>query len=127
MNKVVDAIAIAVILASIVGCGQKKTGGGSRSIGAGATARASVYGIRAGMKLGFLMFPDIPSEGTNVSAGLEINGTEYKFANGRVFLVSTKGDAILVDQLNVSISDIRYDAEIDRIVKLQEVQEFLTK
>ena len=139
------------VLASIVGCGKlEQTGGGSRGIVAGAIARVAVYGFRAEKKLGFVMFTDIPSEGTSVSAGstwtgqieptkgltvdykgsadgLEINGTEYKFANGRVFLVSTKGDTILVDQLNVPIGDIRYDAEIDRIVKLKEVREFLTK
>jgi DNA polymerase III sliding clamp (beta) subunit (PCNA family) len=56
-----------------------------------------------------------------------IEGTEYKFANGRVFLVSTEGDKISVRQLDIPISDATYDAEIDRIAELEEVQEFLSK
>ena len=59
--------------------------------------------------------------------GLEINGTEHKFTTGRIFLVSTKGDTISVEQLNVPIGDAPYEAEIDRIIELKEVQEFLTK
>lgn len=147
MKTIVNVIGIVLILVSIVGCGKEKTGGGSRSIVAGAIARESVYGIRAGKKLGFVMFTDIPSEGTNVSAGstwtgrieptkgltvnykgstdgLEINGTEYRFEAGRVFMVSTKGDALSVEQLNVLIGDAPYGAEIDRIAKLKEVQKF---
>jgi len=151
MKALVNAIAIAVLLASSVGCGKLEiSGGGSRSIAAGAIARAAVYGFRAEKELGFVLFTDIPSEGTSVSAGstwtgqieptkglavdykgsadgLEINGTEYSFANGRVFLVSTKEDNISVDHLDVPIGDAMYDAEIDRIVKLEEVQEFLTE
>ncbi len=70
MKTVVNAIAIAVLLASIVGCGKLElTGGGSRSIVAGAIARAAVYGFGAEEKLGFVMFTDIPSEGTMASAG----------------------------------------------------------
>jgi hypothetical protein len=59
--------------------------------------------------------------------GLEINGTGYTFAKGRVFLVSTKQGSISVGQLDVPIGDAVYDAEIDRIVELDEVQKFLTK
>jgi hypothetical protein len=150
MKKLINLIAIAVILASIVGCKKEKTGGGSRSIVAGTTARASVYGISAGMKLGFVMFTDIPSDGANVSAGstwtghieptkglavnyegstdeLKINGIEHEFAGGRIFLVSTTGDTLSIEQLNVPIGDAPYDAEIDRIVMLKEVQAFLIK
>jgi hypothetical protein len=148
MKTFVNAIAIALLLASIVGCA-KQSGGGSRSVVAGSVVRAAVYGFHA-ETLGFVVFTDIPTEGTNVSAGatwtgqieptqgltvdykgsadgLEINGTEYKFANGKVFLVSTKEGNVSVGQLNVPIGDAVYDAEIDRIVELEEVQEFLTK
>ena len=55
MKTVVNAIAVAVLLASIVGCGtSEQTGGGSRGIVAGTIARAAVYGIRAEKKLGFV-------------------------------------------------------------------------
>ena len=147
MQTIVKTIAIAWILVSIVGCAKDKTGGGSRGIVAGGIAREAVYGILAGKELGFVMFTDLLSEGTSVSGGstwtgkikptegltvsyrgsedgLEIDGTEYTFVNGRVFTVSTKGDALSVDQLDTPIGDALYDAEIDRIVELKEVQAF---
>ena len=140
----------ALILALIIGCGKFESGGGSRSVLAGGTNTEAVYGFGEGKKLGFVMFTDIPSEGTVASAGstwtghiapkegqavvykgsadgLDINGTEYKFANGRVFLVSSKDDNISVSQLNFPIKDSIYDAEIDRIAETEEVQEFLSK
>jgi len=56
---------------------------------------------------------------------IDINGAEYSFANGRVFLVSTKGGKVSADQLDIPIGDADYDAEADRISGLREVQEFL--
>ena len=140
----------ALVLASIIGCGKSESGGGSRSVLAGGTSTEAVYGIGEGKKLGFVMFTDIPSEGTVASAGstwtghiapkkgqavnykgsadgLDINGTEYKFASGRVFLVSSKDDNISVSQINVPIGDASYDSEIDRIAKTADVQAFLSK
>ena len=68
MKTVVNAIAVTALLASIVGCGKsEEIGGGSRGIVAGTVARASVYGIRAEKKLRFVMFTDVPSEGTTAS------------------------------------------------------------
>lgn len=147
MKTFVNVIAIALILLSIVGCRKEETGGGSRGIVVGGIAREAVYGIRDRKELGFVMFTDLPSEGTSVSGGstwtgqikptegltvsyggsengLEIDGTEYKFTDGRVFAVSTKGDTLSVDQLDVPIGGALYDAEIDRIVELKEVQAF---
>ena len=69
MKTAVNAIAIAVLLESIVGCGEsEQNGGGSRGIIAGPIARAAVYGIRPEAQLRFVMFTDIPSESTIVSA-----------------------------------------------------------
>jgi hypothetical protein len=143
-------IVAALALASFVGCRKFESGGGSRSVVVGSTAYSAVYGFGEGKKLGFVMFTDISSEGTVASAGstwtghiapttgqtveykgsadrLDINGTEYTFANGRVFLVSTQEDNISVIQLNVPIGDSMYDAEIDRIEKTEDVQGFLAK
>ena len=61
------------------------------------------------------------------SDGILIHGTKHKFADGRVFLVETKGGTVWVEQLNVPIGDANYDAEIDRIAELEDVQEFLSK
>jgi hypothetical protein len=58
---------------------------------------------------------------------MDINGTEYEFVKGRVFLVSTKEGRISVNQLDIPISDANYEAEVDRIAELEEVQEFLSK
>jgi hypothetical protein len=95
------------------------------------------------------MFTDVASEGTVASGGsawtgsitpkmgqavdykgsangLEINGSQYNFTNGRVFLVSAKDDNVSVRQLNMPIKDASYASEIDRIVKTEEVQQFLS-
>jgi hypothetical protein len=139
-----------VILASIIGCGKLTSGGGSRSVSAGAENTTAVYGFDGGMKLAFVVFTDISSDGTVASGGstwtgsiapkkgravnytgsadrLDINGTEYKFASGRVFFVSTKDDAISVSQLDLPIGDENFDAEIDRIAETEEMQRLLSK
>ena len=147
MKKLITVAGLAVLLALIVGCGEK-VGGGTRSIAAGTTTTTAAYGIRAGKQLGFLMITDLGGKGTTGSGGttwtghikpetgsaifykgqsrgLEINGTEHDFASGRVFLVSARKGKISVTRLNIPIGDTRYDAEIDRIATMDEVQEFL--
>jgi len=61
------------------------------------------------------------------SGGMDIEGTEYEFAKGRVFLVSTEEGRISVNQLDIPTGDAKYGAEMDRIAELEEVQEFLSK
>ena len=144
MNKPLYLFAVSAMLLSLTGC-QEKLGGGSRSIVAGSSAKESVYGIRAGQELGFVIFTDHPSEGRASSAGsswtgrlggpdvqyegdsngLTINGTRYEFTDGRVFLVTTTGGTVSAKQLNIPIGSTQYDAEIDSISKRKEIQEFL--
>ena len=61
------------------------------------------------------------------SGGMDIEGTEYEFAKGRVFLVSTEEGRISVNQLDIPIGDAKYDAEIVRLAELEKVLEFLSK
>jgi hypothetical protein len=150
MNRRFSLIAGAVILALTVGCGAG-SGGGTRSIVAGTTSTTAAYGWSgADDQLGFVIFTDIDSQGSigsasgkwkgyikpttgpavryeSVSGGLDINGTNYDFANGRVFLASAKEGNISVSQLDIPIGDAKYDAEIDRIGEIEEVQKFLSK
>jgi hypothetical protein len=148
MKKTLNLTVISVMLVLLVGCGdQFGSGGGMRTIVTGTTAKQAVYGIDGGKKLGFVIFTDQPAEGRSSSAGsswtgelggpgvpyegdsdeLAIDGTRYKFANGRVFLVSSNDDGISVRQLNVPIGDATYKAEIERIAKLEDLREFLSK
>jgi hypothetical protein len=60
-----------------------------------------------------------------IDNGLDINGTEYEYGNGRVFLVSNKDDKITVSQVDVAIGDADYDDEVDRIIEMEKVQKFL--
>jgi hypothetical protein len=143
------AFLAAAILTSIIGCGEFGSGGGTRSVNAGGISARAVYGYSGDKKLGFVMFTDVASEGTVASGGsawtgsitpkmgqavdykgsangLEINGSQYNFTNGRVFLVSAKDDNVSVRQLNMPIKDASYASEIDRIVKTEEVQQFLS-
>ncbi len=138
---------ISVFLVSLSGCSEK-LGGGTRGIVAGATVKESVYGIRKGKELGFVIFTDLPSEGTRSSAGsnwtghikpasgpiveyagdsdgLTINGTRYEFTGGRVFLVTTSGGTVSAKQVNVEIGSASFDSEIDSITKQPEIQKFL--
>jgi len=138
-------------LAETVGVHQSfaSIGGGCRSIDAGKSPKEAVYGSCAG-QLAFVVFTDIQADGTTASGGstwtgeivpvkgmsvkyvgttvgLAINGTDYKFASGRVFLVSTKADKLSVTQLDVPVGNGDYSSEIDRLAKTREVQEFLGK
>lgn len=148
-NKVLTfTIVLPAMLAFLAGCNGFQRGGGSRSVIAGNTNTKAVYGIGGGLKLEFLIVTDIDSAGTVASAGstwtgeiappqgskvtytaikngLDINGTEYDYGNGRVFLVSNKDDKITVTQLDVAIGDADYDDEVDRIIEMEQVQEFL--
>ena len=149
IKQIYRLVCIGIIVASISGCGElEKLGGGSRSIAAGATAKECVYGIRAGKKLGFVIFTGItgastsagsswaghikPKEGLAVqyegdSGGLTINGTRYEFANGRVFLVATTSGTVSARQLNIPIGTAQYDVEIESISKQENIQEFLLR
>ena len=147
---------ISMILVFSSGCGGGTNGGIGGSVYGvdGSTAVCGYSG--ANDRLGFVIFTDQgsgtigtassswrgsvkPVSGSTVhydgssggigidGAKIDIEGTEYKFANGRVFLVSIQGDKISVRQLDIPISDAKYEAEIDRISELEEVQEFLSK
>jgi hypothetical protein len=148
-NKVVTfALVLPAALACFAGCNSFQRGGGSRSVKAGNTNTKAVYGIGVGLKLEFLIVTDIDSDGTVASAGstwageiappqgkkvtyratgdgLDINGTQYDYGSGRVFLVSNKDEKITVTQLDVAIGDADYDDEVDRIIEMDQVQEFL--
>ena len=148
-NKVQTfSLVLPAILACVAGCNGFQRGGGARSVKAGNTNTKTVYGIGLGLKLEFLIVTDIDSDGTVASAGstwageiappqgkkvtyraigdgLDINGTQYDYGSGRVFLVSNKDDKITVTQINVAIGDADYDDEVDRIIEMEQVQEFL--
>jgi len=131
-----------------VGCSKLQSGGGARSITVGGQACESVYGIRDGDRLAFIVFTDITSDGTVVSAGsdwsgkiapssgealaydgsseaIQIDGTDYQFENGRVFLVSGGETGYSVTQVDLPLEDTAFRKEIDRITQVDDVQAFL--
>jgi hypothetical protein len=154
MKSMIGLTVFSVVLVFSGGCGGgsgEGIGGGVYGVGGG-TAVCGYSG--ANDRLGFVIFtdqgrdtigtassswrgsvktvsgPTVHYDGSSGGIGIDgskidIEGTEYNFANGRVFLVSTEGDEISVRQLDIPLSDVRYDAEIDRIAALKEVQEFL--
>lgn len=146
MKRSLSLFAICAVLLSNTGC-QEKLGGGSSSIASGTTSKTYVYGIRSGKRLGFVIFSDIageasagsswtgyikPKEGAVVeykgdSDGIVINGTEHKFAKGRVFLAETTGGVVTVEQLDTEIGDAHYNAELDSLRKHDDIQAFLNK
>lgn len=140
-------LGVIVFGASILGCGQTEIGGGTKGIASGGGSTEAVYGIAEGQKLGFAIFTDIPSDGAVASVGstwsgaitpqqgknleyngsndrLNIDGTEYDLANGRVFLVKVNQGDFSVSQLNIPFTDADYRAEFDRIANINEVKAF---
>lgn len=148
MKRVIGITAFAAILVMSSGC-DSGSGSGTRSITVGPTTVTAVYGWSgANNKLGFVIFSDLDTPDNVASAsakwagyiespagltvhykhtagGMDINGTEYKFAKGRVFLVSAKEGSMLVSQLDIPIRDAEYRAELNRIAEREEVQAFL--
>lgn len=55
-------------------------------------------------------------------SGLEINGAEYDFTNGKGFFVSDKMNRLMITQLNIPLMDAKADVEIKRLVKLKRLQ-----
>ena len=115
MKTIIKLTALSVILVFSGGC-RKGTGGGTGSSTSG-TMNCGWSGPNE--KLGFAIFTNLDSPGTigtvsatwsgsikpttgptiryeRISGGLNINGTNYEFANGRVFLASTKEGKVSV-------------------------------
>lgn len=131
---------------AMAGC-REKLGGGFSSIAVGTAPMTYVYGIRSGRQLGFVLFSDIaghasagsgwagsirPRDGLAVDYagdpdGLVINGTRHEFTHGRVFLVSTQGGTVSVEQLDVPIGSAPHDRQIESIRRLGAVQDFLKR
>lgn len=130
------------------GCAKLQSGGGSRSMVSGEAKTLSVYGYDDGKKLKFVLFTDqslgdsatstsarwkgsiIPQDGKEVSyqgsaTGITIDGTQYSFTNGRVFLVSRQSDTVSIRQLDIALEDTMYRTELDRLSKTEEVESFL--
>ena len=153
MKRFITLTALSVLLVLGGGC-RRRIGTATGSIPAGTTTKKVNYGWSgADEKLGFVIITDLDNKGTigsagaglsgwrgyikpttgptvryeSISGGLNINGTNYEFANGRVFLASTKEGRVSISQLDIPISDAKYDAEIDRIAELEEVKEFLSQ
>lgn len=145
------SIALIVVASMTIGCGKLETmqrGGGARGIRASDGSAEAVYGTRDGGRLAFIVFTDITSDGTVASAGsnwsgkiaptngptmtyagsndgIKINESEYKFDEGRVFLVSTKDDQFSITQLDLPIEDTAAGTEIDRLTETEELRRFL--
>ncbi|MEM1443022.1 MAG: hypothetical protein AAGF67_11815 [Verrucomicrobiota bacterium] len=149
LSKLFQITGILLSAYLFTGCADmEKLGGGSQSIEAGTSPKECVYGIRSGQKLAFVIFTDLPSEGTSSSAGsswsgvigakegtvityegdpegLTLNGDRFEFAAGRVFLVRSTEGNVSTEQLVIPFSDALFEDEIDNVASRDEVQAFL--
>ena len=130
------------------GCLKYQRGGGFLNIETGGSPINAVYGTREAGRLGFIIFSDLTGPETSGSggffwkgqvltekgrgfryqkyhSGLEINGTEYDFTNGRVFFVSDEMERLVISQLNIPLLDAKSDIEIKRLITLKELQKFI--
>lgn len=139
---------VTVILALSVGC-DSGAGSGTRRITSDKTTRAAVDGWSdVGKQFGCVLFSDLdpPDNVASASAkwkgyiespagttvhykhavgGMDINGTECSFADGRGIVSSTKERKLTVSQFNIPIRDAEYDTEINRIAAFVQVQRLL--
>ena len=58
---------------------------------------------------------------------IEINGTQFDFSSGRVFLATHSGDIFSVTQVAISLEEAGYEAEIDRLRQHPDIQDALAK
>ena len=113
----------------------------------GAQKKQATYAIDGDRKLVFVIITDPPAEGLSFSVGsswdgqlagsgvpydgdsdgLAIAGTDYAFADGRLFVVLSSEAGISVKQLAVPIGTATYKAELERIAKLEALQEALSQ
>lgn len=145
-RRSIGIIAVYTLFFFLAGC-QEKLGGGISSTAAGGKSKTFVYGIRSGQQLAFVIFADTsglasagsswtgtikPKEGTVLEYkgevdGIEISGSKYDFENGRVFLATTKGEKISIEQLGIPIGEGPYEEELESIQKDEKVRAFLSK
>ena len=60
-----------------------------------------------------------------LSDGISINGTQYSFENGRIFLALYTDGNFVVQQLDIQIGDADHETEISRLGGLEDIQNFL--
>ena len=58
---------------------------------------------------------------------MNINGNNYDFNTGRIFIIRTKNSEISISQIQNEIKDGDYKKEIDRITSLNEIQNIVFK
>ncbi|MEL6106232.1 MAG: hypothetical protein AAFU85_09350 [Planctomycetota bacterium] len=139
----------ALVMTTQAGCGKLEfKGGGIRSVAAGTSSSLAVYAAGGDEKLVFALFTDVDSVGNTASAGsswtgaitrtdgksidysgdpenVVIDGTEYQYSDGRVFLVAAEGDTITVRQLDLPVGEGNYGEQFDRLADSDDVQDFL--
>jgi hypothetical protein len=150
MLKPINFILVVSLLISLISCSEQ-IGGGSRSI----NSKVITFGIKSDKTLGFIICSDISSIGTISSGGTEwkgdrsewkgyikplegpsieysasagsinINGNNYDFNKGRIFIITTENSKISISQMPNGIKDGDYKKEIDRIISLKEVQKII--
>ena len=119
---------------------------------AGKVALATVYGFTVATdRLAFAFFTDLDREDTvstvgsswrgqiarragnevltfeGTSEGIEINGTQFDFSSGRIFIATHSGDVFSVTQVEIPLEEAGYEAEIDRLRQRPEIQDALAK
>ena len=151
MKTLATLLSLGTLLLTATGCQEKLGGGISSAItdGPPKASKTYVYGIRAGHELAFVIFSDIGSDApgeaqagsswtgyikhnegpdieyTGKPDGIDINGTEYAFTDGRIFLAGTKEGTVSVQQLVVPIGEGHYKEELALLENLEEVRSFL--
>lgn len=153
MKRILLLLAGLAILAGLTACSPKNRpkGAGVGSVVAGTApkkAYMTAYGYYADDTLGYFIVTDVANEGAVATAwgswkgeidpnagpkikyqatrdGIDITGTTYDFAAGRVFLITTTPGSFGVKQIKLPFRGDPYQTEMEKLGKSKEVQEFL--
>ncbi|WDE95337.1 hypothetical protein PQO03_06335 [Lentisphaera profundi] len=153
MIKPVNFILVVSLLISLISCSEQIGGGGSSinskvfaygiksdktlgfiicsdisSIGTRNSGGTEWKGFRGSAWKGKIKPLEGPSiEYSASSESLNINGNNYDFNTGRIFIITTENSKISISQMPNEIKDGDYKKEIDRISSLKEVQKIIFK
>ncbi|MGC6425109.1 MAG: hypothetical protein ACON4O_09010 [Lentimonas sp.] len=144
VRRLLSLVTMCAVATLLNGCLEQR-GGGISNVTIGAVSKTYAYGWSE-EELRFIIFSDIggvasggsswngyisSKDGTTVNYradpdGVDINGTKHNFKNGRVFLVATKSETIIVEQLDIPVGATHYKEELDSIQRRKEIRDFLS-
>ena len=143
-------LAAAALLTLFPACSKagRGQGAGTSGVSAGGESVIAVYGYDSEDKLVYYIVTDFDGNGTETSVsgtwngwikpendpkatyqgrsdGITINGNDYLFRNGRVFLMSSASGTPTVTQMDIRVRQQGHELELERLEKHEDILAFV--